>query len=169
MRDEGAAEGAGCVCRPVLGDGAETRLAENVAAGLTAVRAEVDVEAHGAVEALSVLLLAVRRQTAGFLSLNTQPRTHKRTHSCFMPEELAFYFNEVCYSWETYEPCRTSPGPGLRNTGLIQRSLSSHHSPSQFIYGFPSKILKWRKNRKKTNKHPIVQIFLNGAVKELNV
>lgn len=78
MRDEGAAEGAGRVRRPVLGDGAETRLAENVAAGLTAVWAEVDVEAHSAGEALSVLLLlAVPRQTAGFLSLrHTNAQVH---------------------------------------------------------------------------------------------
>lgn len=59
--DEGAAEGAGCVRRSVLGDGAETRLAEGVTAGLTAVRAEVDVETHCAGEALSVLLLTVQQ------------------------------------------------------------------------------------------------------------
>lgn len=61
MRDQGAAQRAGCVCGSVLGDYTETRLAEHVTAGLTAVRAEVDIETHGAGEALSVLLLTVQQ------------------------------------------------------------------------------------------------------------
>lgn len=62
VRDEGAAERAGGVCRPVLGNRAETWLAEDVAAGLTAARAEVHVETHGACEALSVLLVLLAVQ-----------------------------------------------------------------------------------------------------------
>lgn len=69
--DDGAAEGAGRVRRSVLGDCAETWLAENVSAGLTAVRAEVDVEAHGAGEALPVLLLTVQQRAARTVSLDT--------------------------------------------------------------------------------------------------
>lgn len=61
VRDERAAERAGCVRRSVLGERAKTWLAEDVSAGLTAVRAEVDVETDGAGEALSFLLLAVQR------------------------------------------------------------------------------------------------------------
>lgn len=57
VQDEAAAQGAGRVDGSVLGHGAETRLAEDVAAGLAAVRAEEDLQAHGAGETLGVSLL----------------------------------------------------------------------------------------------------------------
>lgn len=57
VQDEAAAQRAGRVDGSVLGHGAETRLAEDVAAGLTAVRAEEDLQAHGAGETLGVSLL----------------------------------------------------------------------------------------------------------------
>lgn len=69
MRDEGAAERAGRVGGSVLGERAETRLAEDVSAGLTAVGAEVNVQTNGAGETLSVLLLAVQQWRT--LSLHT--------------------------------------------------------------------------------------------------
>lgn len=81
MRDEGAAEGAGRVCRSVFGDCAKTRLAEDVTAGLTAVRAEVDVETHGAGEALPVLPLAVQQGTAHTLSLDAHGHTRTYLYS----------------------------------------------------------------------------------------
>lgn len=57
VHDEAAAQGAGRVHGAVLGHGAETRLTEDVTAGLTAVRAEEDVQAHGAGETFGVSLL----------------------------------------------------------------------------------------------------------------
>lgn len=67
-----AAEGADCVCLSVLGDGPETQLTENVTAGLTAVRAEVDIKADSTGEAFTVgpLLLTVQQQAVCTLSLN---------------------------------------------------------------------------------------------------
>lgn len=73
MQDEAAAEGAGCVRGSVLGHGAETRLTEDVAAGLAAVRAEEDVQAHGAGETFGVSLLL-------FLLQAVQPGALTHTH-----------------------------------------------------------------------------------------
>lgn len=75
VEDEAAAQGAGRVHGSVLGHGAETRLAEDVAAGLAAVRAEEDLQAHGASEAFSVPLLL-------FLLGNTQ---------------VCLFFNRFCF------------------------------------------------------------------------
>lgn len=73
VRDERAAEGAGRVGGPVLGQRAETRLAEDVSAGLTAVRAEVNVQTHGAGQTFSVLLLTVQQcHTLRLHTNNTQ-------------------------------------------------------------------------------------------------
>ena len=64
VRDEGAAEGAGGAGGPALGQRAEAGLAEHVAARVAAERAVVHVQTHGAGEALSVALLAVRQHAA---------------------------------------------------------------------------------------------------------
>lgn len=69
--DERAAQRAGCVWWPVPGKCAKARLTEDVTARLTAVRAVVDVETHGAGEAFSVLLLTVQQWTSHTPSLDT--------------------------------------------------------------------------------------------------
>lgn len=69
VQDEAAAQGAGRVDGPVLGHGAEAGLAEHVAAWLTAVRAEEDLQAHGAGETFGVSVLLL------FLLENTQTQT----------------------------------------------------------------------------------------------
>lgn len=57
--DDGAAQRAGGVGGPVLGERAEAGLAEDVAAGVTAVRTEVDVQTHGAGHGLPVRRLTI--------------------------------------------------------------------------------------------------------------
>lgn len=61
MGDDCATEGAGRAGRPVLGQRAQAGLAEDVAAGLAHVGAEVDVQTHGAGVAFALLLILAAR------------------------------------------------------------------------------------------------------------
>lgn len=70
--DEAAAQRARRVGGPVLGQPAETRLAEDVSAGQTAVGAEEDVQTDGAGQAVSVHVPRVRRTVAAAFSLGQE-------------------------------------------------------------------------------------------------
>lgn len=103
--DEGPAQRAWCAGRSVLGERSQTRLAENMAAGLTAVRTEVDVETNGAGEAFPVLLLAVQQRTAHDLSLLQLTVQPSLSPPLFPPQTLQsvlLSFAQAVGGWRTY-------------------------------------------------------------------
>lgn len=142
MRDYGPAERAGSVPGPVVGDRAETWLAETVAAGPTDVWTDVNVEAYSTGQAVLVLffLLTVLQQILG---LETQK--YRNAKFCAAVQVLNGAFSEpvavsMVTTWarilkedETFveeESARAavSPLPTARAATALASSVSSGDS-----------------------------------------
>lgn len=81
--DDCTTEGAGCACRPVLCQRAQAGLAEDVAAGLAHVGAEVDVQTHGTGVAFALLLILAAGGRESLHIGKSQEVTHSPKHRLY--------------------------------------------------------------------------------------